>query len=115
MLTKPYTHEELRELRERLQVRLKAIEEERPNIRPLPPMTEEEAKTLLLDLIGAGTQRLLTQDESFMAGQLLSAFCMGVEARMLNRPGRYFVMSEADVEKAIALAHKVKGGQADAH
>jgi hypothetical protein len=57
-------------------------------------MDEEEAKGLLHDFFSAATERLLTESESVMLGQLLAAYTMAIEARMLGKKGRYMVISE---------------------
>ena len=95
----PWSHEELCALSERIERDIRRTEEENPDIRPLPPLSEEEAKNLILDLTAVAVQRQLTHDESFLIGQLLSGYRMAVEARMLKKPGRYFVLSEADIQR----------------
>jgi hypothetical protein len=93
----PWTHEELRALRDKLDVSIETTERERPNIRPLPPMEEQEAQDLLLDLAETAITRCLTRDEVFMIGQLLRCFGMAVQAKTLKKPGRYFVISEEQI------------------
>lgn len=95
MMRREWTHEELRELRREIENSLHETEREYPDIRPLPAMEEAEAKELLKSFITVAEERRLTQSEGFMMGQLLSAFTMAVEARMLGKKkGRYMVISE---------------------
>jgi hypothetical protein len=94
----PYTYEELAELKHQLSSKIKSYERETQS-RPLPPMEEEEALVLLTCFIDTATERLLTGDEAGMMGQLLATHKMAVEARMLGKKGRYFVVSQADVER----------------
>ena len=95
----PYSREELAALRKRLEEQLGDLERDYPEVRPLPPMDEEEAKALLLGLMETATIRLLTVDESFLAGQLLSAFRMAVQAGMLGKRGRFFVIEEEALDR----------------
>jgi len=96
---RPYTHEELAEMRTRLSNSIQQAEHDNPGARPLPPMLEQDARDLLLELTKIAVERLLTSSESFMAGQLLAVYRMAIEARMLGHHGRYYVVSEADVER----------------
>lgn len=89
----PYTHEELGELKSKLAAHLRDVEEEFPDARPLPAMTEEESGDLLVTLVQTSVTRTLSQAEVFMVGQLLSNYRMAIEARMLGRRGRYFVVT----------------------
>lgn len=93
----PWTLKELTDLQKELNVFIEKTMEERPGVRPLPPMLEDESRDLLLSLTEASRARLLTDDEIFMIGQLLSVYRMAVEARMLKKPGRYYVISEAQI------------------
>ena len=83
----------------RLQERIDRTEAEHPDVRPLPPMTLNEAKELLLAVAEAATARPLTDDEGFLHGQLVAAFGMAVRAETLGRPGRYYVISEEDIAR----------------
>jgi hypothetical protein len=98
-MTPPYTHEELDELKRGLEERLGRTEREYPEARPLPPMDQEEAHEMLQTLLATAAQRALTRTESFLAGQLLASYRMAIEARMLGRRGRYYVLSESDLDK----------------
>lgn len=98
-MREPYTHDELRDLRRQLEISLADCEREQPDIRPLPPMDEEEAKELLVALTSTATTRLLSHSESFFIGQLIAAYRMAVEARMLGKAGRYYVVHEGDLKR----------------
>jgi len=95
----PWTHEELEEMKAELSAALDKTERERPEVRPLPPMTEGEALALLNALVGTAETRPLTGDEAFLHGQLLSCFRMAVRADTLGHKGRFFVISQDDVER----------------
>jgi hypothetical protein len=95
----PYTHEELADLKSKLTAHLTDVEQEFPDARPLPAMTEEEAGELLITLVQTSTTRTLTREEVFLMGQLLTTYRMAIEARMLGRKGRYFVVGEKDIER----------------
>lgn len=95
----PWTHEELEEMKNRLEASINRTEAENPNIRPLPPMALDEAKDLLLALADTATVRVLTEDESFLHGQLVAAFGMAVRAATLGHRGRYYVISEQDIAR----------------
>jgi hypothetical protein len=102
----PWTHEELGAMKRRLAERCNQTEERRPNIRPVPPMTEAEAAELLQALAETALARVLTEDEVFLHGQLLAAYRMAVRASMLGRKGRYYVLSEEDIARAAAIEGK---------
>jgi hypothetical protein len=96
----PYSREELDAMKNRLEEELRSFERQYPEVRPLPPMNEDETKALLIDLMEVAASRILTGDESFFFGQLLAAYRMAIEARMLGRPaGRYYVIAEADMDR----------------
>lgn len=99
----PWTHEELRAMLRTTQTSMERTEAERPNIRPLPPLTEKESRDLIDSILDSAAERALTTDELFLFGQLLAQYKMAIEARMLGRPpGRYYVISEADIEARMA-------------
>ena len=101
----PYSREDLAAMKSRLEEELHSVERQYPGVRPLPPMGEEETKALLLDLMAVAATRMLTEDEDFLSGQLLAAYRMAIEARMLGRPaGRYYVIAEADLDRLQGLA-----------
>jgi hypothetical protein len=95
----PWTHEELEEMKNTLEESINRTEAENPNIRPLPPMTLDEAKELLLALADTATVRVLTEDEAFLHGQLVAAYGMAVRAATLGHSGRYYVISEQDIAR----------------
>ncbi len=96
-----WTHEELGAMLKTTREIVEQTEAEHPDARGLPPLTEDEARDLLLfGLIETAKKRALTEAECFMCGQLLAAFRMAILAQKLGRPpGRYYVISEADIEK----------------
>ena len=95
----PYTHEELQALIPQLKKKLDAIVAEQPHeVRPLPPMSVEEAKDYFYRLMDIAAERPLTQAECFVHGQLLSCFKMAVRAEMLGKKGRYFVFGEDEIK-----------------
>ncbi len=96
----PWTHEELVAMRERTRTKIEQTEEANPDARGLPPLTEDEARDLLRALIDKAAERALSQSECFLHGQLLAGYKMAIQAKMLDwPPGRYFVISEADIAK----------------
>ncbi len=94
-----WTHEELDAMVKTTREIVEQTEAEIPDARPLPPLTEDEARVLLLALIEMAGERPLTRAECFLHGQLLAQFRMAILAQKLGRPsGRYYVISEADIE-----------------
>ena len=102
MFNTQYTHEDLAEMKRNLKERISDVLDEYPEARPLPPMEEMEACDFLSLLIETTAIRPLVRDECFLMGQLLSCYRQAIEARMLGRKGRYFVVSEADIERLTA-------------
>jgi hypothetical protein len=97
-----YSHEDLAALKNRLEEELRDVEREYPEVRPLPPMDEEEAKALLMDLMDIACIRVLTSNENFLVGQVLAAYRMAIEARMLGKAhGRYYVINEEDLARLV--------------
>lgn len=96
-------------MRRNLDASLEQTKKEEPDTKSLPPMAEAECRDLLLSFLGVAEERILTGAEGFLCGQLLAQFRMSVEARMLAKgEGRYYVVSEGDIERAAALA-KARG------
>lgn len=95
----PWTYEELQQMLGTVTKQIEISEAENPNARPVLPLSEEEAFGLIFKLVGLAEARALTGDEVFLFGQLIANYRMSVEARMLGRKGRYFVISEAQLEK----------------
>jgi len=95
----PWTHEQIQELLPKLKAKIAEQEVEDPNIRPLPPMTVEECKEYFFRLTNAAETRPLTGDECCIWGQLLSVFQQAVRAETLGKKGRYFCLSEADINR----------------
>jgi len=98
-MPKPWTHEEIRAMMRKLDASLKRAEAEEPHARPLPPMTEEECREAMFGLLDVAAGRVLTHPERFLFGQLLSQYRQAVQASMLGRRGRYYVMSEEDIAR----------------
>lgn len=48
------------------------------------------------------TMRMLTEAEAFIGGQLLAQFQHATRATMLGKKGRYYVISEEEIERAQA-------------
>jgi hypothetical protein len=94
----PWTMDELRALLPAIEARLDDAEAAfAPGaVRPLPPLTVDEAREHVLALIDKAQGELLTGEECFLAGQLLACHAMAVRAETLGKPGRYFVVSEDD-------------------
>ena len=97
----PLTQDEVEALIPKLEADLAEIEAEQEDARPLPAMTLSESQDRLLRLIGAATTRPLTGSEQFIAGQLLACYRMAVQAEMLGKKGRYFVIGEDDIAEFI--------------
>lgn len=76
-----------------------AIRERYQAARPLPPLTAEECLAHLDGLIELAGTRPLTRDEQFLLGQLHSQLRQAVRAEMLGKQGRYYVISEADLDR----------------
>lgn len=100
----PYTLEELRAIAPKLQKKIETVIDEfealYPETRPVPPLTIDEARELLLNLIDATTERILTHYEVFLAGQLLSQYTQALRGELLTgKKGRYYVISEIDLKK----------------
>lgn len=95
----PWTHEELQALLPKLEKKLVTEEIENPGIRGLPPMTVEESKNYFFKLIDIAKERPITFSESLIFGQLLSVFQQAVRAEMLGKKGRFFVISEDEINQ----------------
>lgn len=95
----PWTHEQIQELLPKLKSNLQEMEAEDPDIRPLPPMTVAEAKDYFFRLFDVASTRSLNPSECFIMGQLLSVFEQAVRAESLGKKGRYFVISEDDINR----------------
>lgn len=99
----PWTREELDKMKSLAVGLIKEHTEEEAaagnDIRPLPPMTVEEASDYILSLVEVGQTRLLTRAECFMHGQLLAVFKQAVQAEMLGKKGRYMVISEEQMSQ----------------
>lgn len=78
-----------------------ATEAEYSNARPIPALSEDESREQIDALLDIAAERALTNDECFLFGQLLAQYRMSIEARMLGRKGRYYVLSEEDVLRSM--------------
>lgn len=105
-MKEPYTLDQLREhlpeLSNKLKKEIEEIEEEDERIRPLPPMTTDECLELLFRLVEIAKIRTFDCFESTLFGQLLANYRMAVQAETLGKRGRYYVMSEEDIQKIVA-------------
>lgn len=95
----PWTHEQINEFLPQLKADLAKEEAANPNMRPLPPMTVEECKNLFFRLINIVSTRSLTHEECCIMGQLLAVFQGAVRAETLGHKGRFFVLSEEDINR----------------
>lgn len=95
-----WTHEELQSMRRANKAQLEEYELYNPNIRRLPPLSEEECREQICSMLDTSGERPLTVDERFLFGQFVAQYRQSIEARMLGKPpGRYYVVSEADMER----------------
>jgi len=76
---------------------METFERDYPEVRPLPPMEEAEARQLLHALTDTAMVRQLTVEEATLSGQVLCCYRMAVIAGVLKRRGRYFVFSEDEL------------------
>ena len=95
----PWTQEELDAFLPKLKKEIEQAEADYEDVKPLPPMTVEECADYLLRLIDRAKTRTLNESECFFHGQLLSVFQQAVRAETLGKKGRFFVISEADINR----------------
>jgi hypothetical protein len=93
----PWTRAELKAMLPSIEARIAEYQAERPNARPLPPMSVEECQDMFCALLDIATTRPLTEDECFLHGQIEAVYRMAVRAEALGYEGRYFVISEQDI------------------
>ena len=93
----PWTRDEIAVLIPKLKKSIEITEAEDEDIRPLPPMDIEECKELFFRMIDNATNRPLTNAEHCLCGQILANFQHAVRAETLNKKGRYFVLSEDEI------------------
>jgi hypothetical protein len=96
-----WTHDELDAAIPKITAKIGEIEAEEEAARPLPPMTVEECLTFANRFLETAGERVLSHSERFMFGQLLSILVQAVRAEMLGKKGRYFCLSEADIDQAV--------------
>lgn len=98
-----WTQAELDVLIPKVEQRLAAMEEEwGQEVRGLGPMTPGECLDYLNRLLDHAVERPLTHQECFLHGQLMACYEMAVRAEMLGKKGRYFVVSEEQINRAAA-------------
>lgn len=95
----PWTHEQIDELIPRVKQHLADQEANDPELRPLPPMTVDECKEYFFRFVDIASTRPLDEKESGILGQLLSVFQFAVRAETLGKKGRFFIISEDDINK----------------
>jgi hypothetical protein len=93
----PWSRQELDRLLPRLEAAIAATEADRPEARPLPPMTVAECLDYGMRLMDLAGERPLSTDECFLHGQLLAVLIQAAKAEALGYKGRHFVISEGDV------------------
>lgn len=97
----PWTREELNELIVNIEKAADKIEDEEAefgnDIKPVPPLTKQEALDYLNSIIDIGSNRILTRQECFIHGQLLAQFEQSIIAEHLGKKGRYYVIPEEKV------------------
>lgn len=100
-----WTLEELRALVPKLDAELREMEAEQPfNVKPIGPLTRDEAHELLIALLDQAERGALTPEQGFVGGQLLAVFEQAVIAQTLGRHGRYMVVSEAELDEFMRQA-----------
>lgn len=78
---------------------LDKIESEQDDeVNPLPAMTTQECLDYFFIIINIAKKRVLTSKEAFISEQLIANYKMAVSAELLGKTGRYFVISEKDIE-----------------
>lgn len=97
----PWTQEQLDGFLSKLETEIVRVEDENPNARPLPPMTVDECKGFFGRLLDIAHARALDAEECLLMGQLLAVFQFAVRAETLGKKGRFFVMSEEDVNNIL--------------
>jgi hypothetical protein len=119
---KPWRVEELKmELRERsfgqraqdsaairtavvdLDEELAKFEQENPEARPLPPLTEADCREIFSSLMDIAAERALGLDECFLVGQVLAAYKMAIRATTLGYNGRFIVMSAEEIKESLGI------------
>ena len=102
----PWTRAELDELippaRARIDAAMAADEAEFGEIKPVGPMTHDECLDYFSRLLDVAQQRPLTGKECFLFGQLFQCFKQAVQAEMLGKKGRYYVVSAEQLAKVLA-------------
>ena len=107
----PWTREELQALVPKLEANLKRTEEDmdlffEEEIKPVPPMTENECFALLMGLMDQAHQRPLTRKECFLHGQILAQYRMAVAATVMGKKGRYYVIPEDAINQQVEMLNQ---------
>ena len=98
----PWSREELNRLIPHVEKRLAEAEaSQEEEVRPVGPLTHEEARDLLVRLADLALTRPLTLRECFMHGQLLAAYEQACYAKYLGLKGRFYVIPESKVQDMI--------------
>lgn len=104
----PYTLDELWALLPAIHAHLAQdladVEVENPNARPLPIMSREECEEAFNRLMQLASERALTNAECFLQGQLLANYRLVVRSETLGYKGRYWTLSESDLQRLAAEA-----------
>ena len=98
----PWTFEELKALIPKIEAEMTRQEEEIGHeVKPLPPMTQDECMEMFVRLMDAAHARPLNKQECFLHGQLMSAYRQAVMAEMLGKDKneRYIVVSETQLSQ----------------
>ena len=103
-----WTQEELDRILPKLEKEVIKIQEEEledgNTIKPLGPMTKNEAMDYFNRITDTALTRPLTRQETFLHGQLLSVYEMAILAETLGKKGRYFVLSEDKLDQLIGAS-----------
>jgi hypothetical protein len=67
----------------------------------VPPLTVQECKRLLFALADLAMESELTGEENFLFGQLVRQLEQAVRAETLGYSGRYYCVSEAQLEQLL--------------
>ena len=104
-----WSHAELQALIPLMNAQLKQMEAaEDFEVKPLGPMTQDEARELINRILATAETRQLTRQECFLHGQLLAQFAAACIAEVLTgKKGRFLVVSEDDINRQLARARKV--------
>jgi hypothetical protein len=97
----PWTLAELETMLAANLARIRRAEADYPEARPVPPLAVAECRELLLALADRAQWDTLEDEEVFLCGQLVQQFEQAVRAETLGYKGRYYCMSEAQLEQLL--------------